>query len=428
MQNRKMSFSRRILVAGVTALACSSTGCFHWPWAKKNADDGWGTRAQAKANQDLSPSRVSGELTQAHALFKAQDWSKAESRFHDIAENTKNSPAVAEEARFYEAECLRNRGRLPMACDTYSKMLHDFPSGAYKEQAVRKMYDIAVLWLKDTDREMVEYKEKVDGKRYLVRPAIAKVNFDQATPTIDAEGRALQALEIVHYSDITGPLAPKALFLCGYIKFFREDYKEADHYFTQLTEMHKDSDLAPRALELGIICKTLATGGPDYDGRKAAEARMLIDTALKNYPQIANDKEKVEALTRQMVSIQALQAEKDIRRAEFYERTKHPGSAYFMYEIVRRRNPGTKYEKLANEKMNQLKAEMDKNPDKTKSPDGLEGLLDSTRKRWNQWWGLETPLEKSEAKPTESSTPPVGDRSPQGPKPLPANVTGPGSR
>ena len=70
-------------------------------------------------------------------------------------------------------------------------------------------------------------------------------------------GRALQALETVHYSDITGPLAAQALFLAGYVKYFREDYKEADHYFTQLVELHKDSALAPQAMELAIASKTL---------------------------------------------------------------------------------------------------------------------------------------------------------------------------
>ena len=31
---------------------------------------------------------------------------------------------------------------------------------------------------------------------------------------------------------MTGPLADKALFLTGSVKFFNEDYKDADSYFT----------------------------------------------------------------------------------------------------------------------------------------------------------------------------------------------------
>ena len=37
---------------------------------------------------------------------------------------------IAEEARFYEAECLRRQGKYPKSVDVYHKMLTDFPAGA----------------------------------------------------------------------------------------------------------------------------------------------------------------------------------------------------------------------------------------------------------------------------------------------------------
>ena len=48
--------------------------------------------------------------------------------FHSIADNKKNSPAIAEEARFYEADCHRREGNYTKAADTYSQLLNDFPS------------------------------------------------------------------------------------------------------------------------------------------------------------------------------------------------------------------------------------------------------------------------------------------------------------
>ena len=217
----------------------------------------------------------------------------------------------------------------------HSSYCQTFPSGAYKDQAIRRMYDIAVLWLQPTEKE---FEDRAQNKTFVV-PALAKIHIDPGMPTLDAEGRALQALEIVHYCDITGPLAAQALYLAGYVKFVREDYKEADFYFTQLLDMHKDSPHAARAAELDVICKSLSTGGPDYDGRKCIEARQLIDASMRNFPQIANDKDKVEFMTRQAYAIKAQQAEKDIKKAEFYERTKH---GPFAYEIARR-HPQTKY-------------------------------------------------------------------------------------
>src|SRR5438874_825313 len=150
------------------------------------------------------------------------------------------------------------------------------------------MFDIANFWLDDTRTEMAEYREKREGKRSIVMPVV--FHSEKKKPFLDEEGRAMQALDAVHVNDITGPLADKALFLAGGVKFYREDYKEADHYFSQLVEHHPNSALAPQAVELAIISKHMSTGGADYDGRKVAEARIMVDTALRNYPQLAAEK------------------------------------------------------------------------------------------------------------------------------------------
>ena len=63
---------------------------------------------------------------------------------------------------------------------------------------------------------------------------------------------------------------------------------------------------------------------------------------------------------RQKFAIRSQQADKDYRTAQFYEQTGHPGSAYFYYEIVRRRYPGTKYSDLATERMKDLKLNEDR--------------------------------------------------------------------
>src|SRR5262249_18163785 len=171
-------------------------------------------------------------------------------------------------------------------------------------------------------------------------------------------GRALEALENARAGDIRGPLSDKALFLSGSVKFFREDYKEADYCFTQLVDYHPNSPLASRAVELAIISKHMSTGGSDYDGRKVAEARLLVDQAVANYPDLAA--QKTAFLERQLFSINMQQADKDFKIAEFYRRTGHPGSAYFYYEIVRRRYPGTCYCERAVNRMLELRTKLEK--------------------------------------------------------------------
>lgn len=294
-------------------------------------------------------------LLAAHEQYRAGQYGKAESMFHKIAENKKNSPQIGEEARFYEAECLRRRGKYPKAADTYAKMLNDFPSGSYREQATQSMFEIANFWLKDTRREMELAEEKRQGKRSVVWPEW--FHLEQEKPFFDQEGRAIEKLEQVRYNDITGPLADKALFLAGGVKFFRGDYKEADYYYSQLVEMHPNSSYAPQAIKLALISKEMATGGPAYDGRKLAEARKLVDSALRSYPELMRNDN--DFLNRQLFSITQQQAQKDYDVAEFYRRTGHPCSAYFCYEIVRRRYPGTRFHGQATEKMAELKTKLE---------------------------------------------------------------------
>ncbi len=87
----------------------------------------------------------------------------------------------------------------------------------------------------------------------------------------------------------------------------------------------------------------MSTGGPDYDGRKVAEARIMVDTALRSYPELAQKESGF--LEKQLGSISLQQAQKDYNTAEFYRRTNRAGSAYFYYGLVRRRYPARNWRK-----------------------------------------------------------------------------------
>jgi len=338
-----------------------------WEWSKLNPARLFRSKAPAGAADTLVltggklvPDHSAdekgdhAELAGAHDLYRQGDYAKAEKLFHQIAENTKNPGPIAEEARFYEADCLRRQEYYPRACDTYHKALLDFPQGQFREQCVQRMFDIGNYWLEDTRKEMQAKEEQRDGKRWLTLTPV--VHFERAKPFLDQEGRALEALERARINDIDGPLADKALFLIASVTFYREDYRTAEIHFTQLVELYPNSKLAPQAVELGIISKHMSTGGSDYDGRKVAEARQLVNIALASYPTLAQDPAKREFLTRQIENCNAQQAEQDYKIAELYRRTGQPGSAYFYYEIVRRRYPGTKYADQATEKMHDLHA------------------------------------------------------------------------
>ena len=310
-----------------------------------------------EADTSLKSSKGAAELAGAQDLYRKGELARAEKIFRGIADNTKNSPPVAEEARFYEAECLRRQKKYPRAADVYHKMLIDFPSGAFREQGVQHMFEIANYWLEDTRKEMQEIKEEKEGKRWVVWPEWFHPT-DPTKPFFDEEGRAVEKLEQVRYNGMMGPLADKALFLTGSIKFYHKDYKDAQHCYSLLVDFYPNSPLASQAIKLAIISKQLCPGGPDYDGRTIAEARKLVDAAFRNYPELAS--KESDFLNRQLFNITVQEAEKDYHIAQFYERTGKACSAYFCYEIVRRRYPGTKYFNLATERMNELRAKVEK--------------------------------------------------------------------
>jgi outer membrane protein assembly factor BamD (BamD/ComL family) len=317
--------------------------------------DGFVIRADGAAPEKIpEKDSVQAQLAGAHELFRREEYPSAEAIYHHIAEKKNISPTLVQEARFYEAESLRLQGRYPKAADTYADLNKKFRNNPYRDQANQRMFDIATYWLEETWAKMKEDDEKRHGERWFVSPRF--VSFQQKTPLLDREGRALDILDQVRFNDMNGPLADKALLLAGHVKLFNEDFKEAEQYFTQLTEQHPKSPFAPQAIELAIFSKQMATGGSDYDGRKCAEARKLVDQALR-MPEM--DEKKKQALMQQLKSITAQQAEKDFKMADFYRRTGHPASAYFYYEIVRRRYPGTEFADKATQKMLELRSKLE---------------------------------------------------------------------
>ena len=106
------------------------------------------------------PEEQKNKLEKARALFRAEDYAKAESYFSSVAGREKNPPTVVQEAMYYEAECLRLQGHVPKAADTYAALLKQFPNSVYREQCVQHMFDIANRWLDDTREQMREDKER----------------------------------------------------------------------------------------------------------------------------------------------------------------------------------------------------------------------------------------------------------------------------
>jgi len=291
------------------------------------------------------------EIEGAKKLFQDEKYDDAIKVCEAICKNTKNPAAVVEEALFFKCECQYKKGNYRDAKSNYIKLLRDYRSSArFQPQATQRLFDIANFWLDDTRRQM---EQSEDEKRLLVRPA-SYISFSNSKPFLDIEGHALQALDEVRLNDISGPLGEKSLFYIATVKFFRKDYTNADYYYSQLYENYPNSPLAPKAVKQGIICKQLLAHGCVYDNTAIEEARKLVDTAARAFPEVNGSDDQF--LERQLLNISQHQAERDFEIAQFYRRTGHPGSAYFYFELVRRRYPNTKLSEKAMEEMTKIRS------------------------------------------------------------------------
>ncbi len=297
--------------------------------------------------------RAEEKLAAAERLFEDKQYEKARGEFRALADNQGNPGSLAERARFMQAECRYMLGQYPEACDTYHKVLLDYPTGVYRRDCCARMFQICDYWLDDFRTELDNRSASANTGVLRWRPNWPNP-LDRSRPAIDQEGRTLEALQRIHTHDITGPTADKAIFWCGYVNFIRGNFSEADQFFSQMVEMHKDSPLHPQAIAFAIQSKNNATGGAAYDGRKCAEALQLVHVAEATVPELVNNPEMAEKLTRAKFAIRSQQAEKDFQTAEYYERTGHPGSAVFYYELVRRRYAGTRYSDLATNRKDRL--------------------------------------------------------------------------
>jgi len=319
------------------------------------------------------------KMARAEELFTTESYADAQSIYGDLADNSYNPAGMTEKARFKEAECVRMRGRLPAAVDTYNRLLQDHPAGIYSEQAATRMFAIAELWMKET---LGELEEKEGGRAKVRLPKMPNFS-DRTKPAIDQEGELLKTLENIAVGAPNSTVADKAMFWCGFIHFAHGRFEESDHFFSTLVDMYKDSPLRQEAARYAVMAKNNATGGAVYDGQKSAEALQLVHNLEATEPQYVQDKDKAAWLTRQKFAIRIQQAEKDYETAEYYRRTEHPGSAYFYYELVMRRYPGTKFSDLSKariEEMERIKAQ--------READKAAGKISTREQIQNGWENL----------------------------------------
>ena len=364
-------------LAAIALTACGCTTTLGKKKGERSFSDKVADSFKSTFNRSYHDDQSDAKLAEAEEFFAQENYAEAQSRYGSLADNTYNASQLCEKARFREAECCRMQKHLPRAVETYNKYLQDFPGGVYSKTSAERMFAIAELWLKETLAEM-EADEK--GKAFVKLPKLPNP-FDSTRPTLDGEGVLVKTMENIAIGAPNADCAEKAMFWAGYLHYIRGRYEDADHHFSTLVEMYKDSPLRQEAARLAIDSKNRSTGGIHYDGQKSSEALQLVNNLEATEPAFRQNGEKSEWITKQKLGIREGQAEKDFETAEYYRRTNRFGSAYFYYELVKRSYPGTRHSDLATsriEEMKQVQAQRqaDKAAGKTTPLEALEQNLD----------------------------------------------------
>ncbi len=132
--------------------------------------------------------------------------------------------------------------------------------------------------------------------------------------------------------------------------FNEGDHALAEMEYERLLKEHPRSRYQEFALSRSAMAAMAGFGGVDYDEAALIEAQDRFEEYRLRYP-VSARRDRVETV---LESIRELRADKDFLIGQYYERTEHPGSAIFYYELVRGDWPDTIAQIKATERLELL--------------------------------------------------------------------------
>ena len=276
--------------------------------------------------------RRQGDEGKSQKLFVS-----AADRYWDAAKLWPDS-SLEEDAYFWSAEAYFFADRYPKATKAYDALVKKHPNTRHMDKVAARQFALADYWL-ELNKE---------SSTWMIVPNLG----DKRRPLFDTFGNALKVFDGIRFDDPTGKLSDDATMAAANACFQSGKYARADTLYTDLRDSFPDSDHQFNAHLLGLKCKVLTYEGPDYDGIALDEAEDLVQRMFRLFPNEAAKHREV--LTNALADIRLKKAERQWRRAEYYDRRKEYGSASYYYEIVRREYHDTNLAQKANDRIAQI--------------------------------------------------------------------------
>lgn len=264
------------------------------------------------------------ELLAAEKLFHQGKLVEAEKLFGKMAKKYKGKP-WGETGQFYLAECLFQRGKYVYAHDAYEKLFADYPNSIYLDKLVKREYQIAQIWLalidpEAKDRQPIPWYGRFDGSR----------------PVMDTGGYAQSALDHVRQHMPDGKLADTAAMQVADRLYKLGDFEGAAGAYSEVITLHPKSPFVHRAYLASIDSEIKGYGGPAYDGTGLDNARELIKKTMNQFPDRAEENEK---LYHTLDLINDATAERMYKIGDYYRRTGSIASAEYYFGMLPQRWP-----------------------------------------------------------------------------------------
>jgi outer membrane protein assembly factor BamD (BamD/ComL family) len=307
--------------------------------------DGW--RPMAKPAPDP---QADAELDAAMKLFQQAKFEEAEKAFTKIAKDRKGT-TWGENSQYYLAESQFQRKKYVAAHDSYEKLYADYPATAYKDKLTKREYEIAQVFLVQSDPKAPDDKKL---------PWTAR--FDGRLPIIDSQGTGLKALEHVRNNYPDGPMAERAAIEIADFYMKHEDYESAAMYYEQFVDEYsgKKSPHVQYAQLAAIDARMKGYLGPEYDAAGLEKARGLIGKTMNTFP----DRDaSFEKLYLTLDHINDAQAEKRFTTGMYYKRTGKVASAEYYLGMIPQRWPNSPWAVKAKTELAEL-AKMPRKPSK----------------------------------------------------------------
>jgi outer membrane protein assembly factor BamD (BamD/ComL family) len=268
---------------------------------------------------------AAGYLTEAAEAFRKGRYSRAVGRTKKLLKKFRHSQH-AEGAQWLQAEARFSRGDYFKAFGDYETFVKTYAGSPWVDTALRREFQCAEA---------------------LLGPARRKV---LGVGILSGEDEAVAILEKVYGHRPTGPLAPDAVFRIAEYYVLKAKYTEAEEMLRKFLEEFPNHGRARQAELWCAKCCMAGNLGSRYDDSGLKRAQDTLSTYRRKYPKMAAHENVDGALER----IRHLRAERQVERAEYYNRADRPKAARYYAHLVLTRYPATPAAEKARNLLTQL--------------------------------------------------------------------------